>query len=55
MVPVTSRARDATDNLPLVRQLGVVLGSSLAVDLEGAQRSVHATAVVLARDRLLPG
>ena len=39
--------------LPSCVELGVVLGQLVAVDLEHAQRPVHATAVVLARDRLL--
>ena len=38
---------------PSIRQLGVVLGQLRALDLEHAQRAVHASAVVLARDRLL--
>ena len=55
MVALAGCARHPSDDLVGEGELGVVLRNLGAVDLEHAQRAIHAAAVVLARDRLLAG
>jgi hypothetical protein len=55
IVTVARSTGHAPDGLPLVGQLGVVLGQRLTLEHEHAERAVDPPAVMLPCDRLLAG